>query len=400
MFSALRHSNFRLFWLNGATQAMAQGIQFLILGWLVLDITGSSYQLGLVIFAFGLPNIPFALLGGVIADRANRLKLLILTRICVSTLIFALAILRISGLLDIWHVYAVVFLLGTIQGLNMPARQAIVADLVERDDMMNAVALHTMVNQTGQIIGPAAAGGIIELVGIGPTLLVNAGLYLSGIGFLLFITGLPRRSATKGVKLLAELGAGLQCVRSTPILLTVIGMTLAFAFFALSFRQVMPAIAQEVLEIGASGTGLLYLAVGLGSLFGNLILAGLGDFRRKAGLLMASVLLQSVFLTLFAWSPWPWVSWVILLFVGPMSFGFFVPLVVTLIQLNVPPELRGRVLSILGLAPAVHYLGALPLALAANAISRPVAVTAGAALSMLVALWLGVWRPVLRRLAE
>ena len=400
MFSALRHSNFRLFWLNGATQAMAQGMQFLILGWLVLDITGSSYQLGLVIFAFGLPNIPFALLGGVVADRANRLKLLILTRICVSTLIFALAILRISDLLDIWHVYAVVFLLGTIQGLNMPARQAIVADLVERDDMMNAVALHTMVNQTGQIIGPAAAGGIIELVGIGPTLLVNAGLYLSGIGFLLFITGLPRRSATKGVKLLAELGAGLQCVRSTPILLTVIGMTLAFAFFALSFRQVMPAIAQEVLEIGPGGTGLLLLAVGLGSLFGNLILAGLGDFRRKAGLLMASVLLQSVFLTLFAWSPWPWVSWVILLFVGAMSFGFFVPLVVTLIQLNVPPELRGRVLSILGLAPAVHYLGALPLALAANAISWPVAVTAGAALSMLVALWLGVWRPVLRRLAE
>lgn len=400
MFSALRHSNFRLFWLNGATQAMAQGMQFLILGWLVLDITGSSYQLGLVIFAFGLPNFPFALLGGVIADRANRLKLLILARICVSTLIFALAILRISDLLDIWHVYAVVFLLGTIQGLNMPARQAIVADLVERDDMMNAVALHTMVNQTGQIIGPAAAGGIIELVGIGPTLLVNAGLYLSGIGFLLFITGLPRRSATKGVKFLAELGAGLQCVRSTPILLTVIGMTLAFAFFALSFRQVMPAIAQEVLEIGAGGTGLLLLAVGLGSLFGNLILAGLGDFRRKSGLLMASVLLQSVFLTLFAWSPWPWVSWVILLFVGAMSFGFFVSLVVTLIQLNVPPELRGRVLSILGLAPAVHYLGALPLALAANAISWSVAVTAGAALSMLVALWLGVWRPVLRRLAE
>ena len=400
IFSALRHRNFRLFWLNGATQAMAQGMQFLILGWLVLDITGSSYQLGLVIFAFGLPNIPFALLGGVIADRANRLKLLILTRICVSTLIFALAILRISELLDIWHVYAVVFLLGTIQGLNMPARQAIVADLVERDNMMNAVALHTMVNQTGQIIGPAAAGGIIELVGIGPTLLVNAGLYLSGIGFLLFITELPRRSATKGVTLLVELGAGLQCVRSTPILLTVIGMTLAFAFFALSFRQVMPAIAQEVLEIGAGGTGLLLLAVGLGSLFGNLILAGLGDFRRKTSLLMASVLLQSMFLTLFAWSPWPWVSWIILLFVGAMSFGFFVPLVVTLIQLNVPAELRGRVLSILGLAPAVHYLGALPLALAANAISWPVAVTAGAGLSMLVALWLGVWRPVLRQLAE
>ena len=160
IFSALRHSNFRWFWLNGATQAMAQGMQFLILGWLVLDITSSSYQLGFVIFAYGVPNLFFALLGGIIADRADRLRLLISTRLCVSVLILALAILRITDLLEIWHVYSIVFLLGTIQALNMPARQAIVADLVERDDMMNAVALHTMVNQTGQIIGPAAAGGL------------------------------------------------------------------------------------------------------------------------------------------------------------------------------------------------------------------------------------------------
>ena len=106
-------------------------------------------------------------------------------------------------------------------------------------------------------------------MGIGPTLMVNAGLYLSGIVFLLFIRGLPRQSAASGATLLADLREGLQCVRSTPILYTVIGMTLAFAFFALSFRQVMPAFTKEVLEIGAGGTGLLLLAVGLGSFLGN-----------------------------------------------------------------------------------------------------------------------------------
>jgi MFS family permease len=377
---------------------MAQGMQFLILGWLVLDITDSASQLGLVIFAFGLANIPFSLLGGIIADRANRLKLLILTRICVSALIFLLAFLRIADLLDIWHVYAVVFLLGTIQGLNQPARQAIVADLVERDDMMNAIALHTMVNQTGQIIGPAAAGGIIELVGIGPALLVNAGLYVSGIIFLLLITGLPRQTAARGASLLADLGAGLHCVRSTPILLTLIVMTVTLAFFALSFRQIMPAFADEVLEIGPGGSGLLLLAVGLGSLLGSLTLATLGDVRNKARLMMVAVLLVSVFLTLFAWSPWTWLSWIILFFVGMMSFGIFLPLVITLIQLNVPSELRGRVMSILGLAPAVHYLGGLPLALTANALSWPLAITGAAALSFCVAAWLGVWRPVLRNM--
>ena len=400
IFGALRYRNFRWFWFNGATQAMAQGMQFLVLGWLVLDITDSSRQLGYVIFAFGLPHLLFAVLGGIIADRANRLKLLITTRFYVSVLIFAIAILRITDLLEVWHIYAIVALLGTIQALNTPARQAIVPDLVDRDDMMNAIALHTMVNQTGQIIGPAAAGGLIELVGIGPTLLVNAGLYLSGIGFMLFIRGLPARPAAGKASVLADLRAGLQCIRSTPILYTVIGMTLALAFFVLSYRQVMPAFTKDVLDSGPGGTGLLLLAAGLGSLFGNVIVASLGDFRHKARLLMASMLTVSGVLTLFAWSPWFWLSWIILLFVGAASFGVFLPLVITLIQLNVPSELRGRVLSILTLAPAVHYLGALPLALAADLISWPVAITGGAVLSLLVALWLGVWRPVLRQLEE
>ena len=152
------------------------------------------------------------------------------------------------------------------------------------------------------------------------------GLYLSGIVFLLLIRGLPSRSAAEKATVLEDFRAGLRCIRTTPILYTVIGMTLAFAFFGVSYRQVMPAFAKEVLEIGAGETGFLLLAAGLRSLFGNLILASLGDFRHKARLLVASVLLLSVVLTLFAWSPWYWVSWAILLFVGATSFGFFTPL--------------------------------------------------------------------------
>ena len=180
IFSALRYSNYRWFWLNGATQAMGQGMQFLILGWLVLDITSSSYQLGLVIFVYGIPNLFFSMLGGIIADRASRLNLLISTRLYVSVLIFAIAILRITDLLEIWHVYTVVFLLGTIQALNGPARQAIVADLVEPDDLMNAVALHSMVNQTGQIIGPAAAGGLSNWRGSAPLCWLMRGFICRG----------------------------------------------------------------------------------------------------------------------------------------------------------------------------------------------------------------------------
>ena len=373
-------------------------MQFLVLGLLVLDITGSSIQLGLVVFAYGIANLAFALLGGIIADRANRLRLLISTRLVVSVLVLALAILKITDLVEIWHIYAIMFLLGTVQALNMPARMALVADLVERKDIMNAVALHTMVNQTGQIIGPALAGGIIELAGIGTTLMVNAGLYLVGIVFLLLIKDLPSRAPAPKATLLGDLQAGLQCIRSTPILYTIIGIAVAFAFFGMSHRQVLPAFTKEALDVGAGGTGLLLLGAGLGSLLGSLILASLGDFRRKTRLLMGSVLLLSVFLILFAWSPWYWASWIIFLFVGVMSFGFFWPLATSLIQLNVPPQLRGRVLSVLQLAPAVHHLGALPLAVVAEIISWPVAITGGAAMTLVVAVWLGIWRPVLRRL--
>lgn len=398
IFHALRNSNFRWFWLNGAAQAMAQGMQFLILVLLVLELTGdSASKAGLVIFVYGIPNLFFAMLGGVIADRADRLRLLISTRLCVSVLILALAILEISGLVEIWHVYIIMFLLGTVQALNMPARMALVADLVEREDMMNAVALHTMVNQTGQIIGPALAGGLIVLLGLGLTLLVNAGLYLVGIVFLLMIKGLPPRAPAANATVLGDLKAGMNSIRSTPMLYTIIGIAIAFAFFGMSHRQILPAFTKEVLEVGAGGTGFLLLGAGLGSLTGSLILASMGDFRHKTWLLIGSVLSLSVFLTLFAWSPWYTASWIMMFFVGLTSFGFFWPLATTLIQLNVQPELRGRVLSFLQFAPAVHYLGALPIAVAADVINWPAAITGGAAMSLVVALWLGIWRPTLLR---
>ena len=273
MFSALRYSNFRWFWLNGATQAMGQGMQFLTIGILVLDSTDSSYQLGLVIFAYGVPNLAFSLVGGIIADRTDRLRLLVSTRVVESGLILALAILKLSGVMELWHVFAVSALLGTVQAINGPTRMALVADLVDRKDLMNAVALHTMVNQSGQIIGPALAGGVIEIAGVGNALVANAAMYLFGIAFLVLIKGLVAMPEAPKKAVIRELREGLQCVRSTPVLYTVIGLALAFTFFGMSYRQVLPAFTKEVLDVGAGGTGLLWLGAGLGSLLGSFLLA-------------------------------------------------------------------------------------------------------------------------------
>tara|TARA_B100001013_G_scaffold323582_1_gene234628 strand:+ start:1257 stop:2564 length:1308 start_codon:yes stop_codon:yes gene_type:complete len=400
VFTALRYRNFRWFWINAATQSMGQGMQILVLGLLVLDVTGSSVQLGLVAFIYGTPNLLFSMLGGIIADRSDRLRLLISTRFGVSVLVLVLAIMKIFGVLEIWHVYVIMFLLGTVQALNNPARQALVADLVERKDMMNAVALHTTVNQSGQIVGPALAGGIIELAGTGPALLVNAGMYLAGIFFLFLIKDLPPRAPGPKASLVGDLLSGLRHIRSTPVLYTIIGMALAFTFFAMSYRQVLPAFTRDMLDVGAGGTGLLWLSAGLGSLLGSLIVASLGDFRHKARLMVGSLLLLFVVLTLFAWSPWYWASWVLFFFVGVTSLGLFWTLATTLVQLNVPNEVRGRVMSVLQLAPAVHFLSGLLLAVGAEAVGWPIAITGTVAMTLMVTVWLGIWRPVLRRLEE
>ncbi len=400
VFTALRYRNFRWFWINAATQSMGQGMQILVLGLLVLDVTGSSVQLGLVAFIYGTPNLLFSMLGGIIADRSDRLRLLISTRFGVSVLVLVLAIMKIFGVLEIWHVYVIMFLLGTVQALNNPARQALVADLVERKDMMNAVALHTTVNQSGQIVGPALAGGIIELAGTGPALLVNAGMYLAGIFFLFLIKDLPPRAPGPKASLVGDLLSGLRHIRSTPVLYTIIGMALAFTFFAMSYRQVLPAFTRDMLDVGAGGTGLLWLSAGLGSLLGSLIVASLGDFRHKARLMVGSLLLLFVVLTSFAWSPWYWASWVLFFFVGVTSLGLFWTLATTLVQLNVPNEVRGRVMSVLQLAPAVHFLSGLLLAVGAEAVGWPIAITGTVAMTLMVTVWLGIWRPVLRRLEE
>jgi len=344
-----------------------------------------------------VPNLAFSLVGGIIADRTDRLRLLVSTRVVESGLILALAILKLSGVMELWHVFAVSALLGTVQAINGPTRMALVADLVDRKDLMNAVALHTMVNQSGQIIGPALAGGVIEIAGVGNALVANAAMYLFGIAFLVLIKGLVAMPEAPKKAVIRELREGLQCVRSTPVLYTVIGLALAFTFFGMSYRQVLPAFTKEVLDVGAGGTGLLWLGAGLGSLLGSFLLASLGDFKRKSWLLLASLLLLCVFLIAFAWSPWYWISWILFFFVGTMSTGLFWPLANTLVQLNVPSELRGRVLSILQIAPAIHFLSALPLAVAGGLVSWSIAVTGAALMVLLVTLLLGIWRPTLRR---
>ena len=394
---ALRYPNFRWFWISTSGQAMAQGMQFLILGWLVLDLTGSTSQLGLTIFFYGIPNLTLVLFGGIFADRINRKKLLLFSQFGVTVIMFVVAALEVTGLVAVWQIYTASFLLGTLHAINMPTRLAMVVNLVEREDIMNAVVLNAAVMNAGRIIGPAVAGFIIDLTDIGPALFVNASGYLAAAACILMIRNFVQDRPDSRRNILGDLRDGLVYFGKTPVVFTIVGIGFTFGFFGMPHVQVMPAFAREVLDSTAAQAGLLMTAAGIGSLAANVVLALLGNFRKKHLLLIGALLLFEAALFAFAWSHWFWVSWAILLFVGMGSIGY-ISLGTTVLQLSVPQELQGRVMSLWYVSAGFMFIGSLPMALVADLVRWPIALAGGATICFAFTLWLAILRPTLRRL--
>ena len=394
---ALRYRNFRLYWFAGIGQAAALGMQFLILGWLVLELTNSPSQLGLVIAIYGAPNLALLMFGGIFADRVDRRWMLFYSQTIVAALIFGVATLTLYQLISIWHIYGIAFILGTIQGVNMPARMAIVPDLVGKNDILNATSLNMAVFNTGRIMGPSLAGWIIQHVGMGHALYFNALCYALGCVCLLMMSGVESRSQNKDANMLRDFWAGIKYVAMTPIAFTMVGMSFAFGFFGAAYVQVLPAFGKEVLRLNADGAGFLLTVAGIGSLAGNIYLASLGNTKNKNWLLLGMIILFGVSLFFFALSPIYIVSLVLLFFTG-VGFTGFISMGTAILQISTPPELRGRMMSLWLIGAAVHYIGAWPLGTVGEYYGWPMSLGGGALLMLGLVMWLGIFRPTLRRL--
>ena len=394
---ALRYRNFRLYWFAGIGQAAALGMQFLILGWLVLELTNSPSQLGLVIAIYGAPNLALLMFGGIFADRVDRRWMLFYSQAIVAALIFGIATLTLYQLISIWHIYGIAFILGTIQGVNMPARMAIVPDLVGKNDILNATSLNMAVFNTGRIMGPSLAGWIIQHVGMGHALYFNALCYALGCVCLLMMSGVESRSQNKDANMLRDFWAGIKYVAMTPIAFTMVGLSFAFGFFGAAYVQVLPAFGKEVLRLNADGAGFLLTVAGIGSLAGNIYLASLGNTKNKNWLLLGMIILFGVSLFFFALSPIYIVSLVLLFFTG-VGFTGFISMGTAILQISTPPELRGRMMSLWLIGAAVHYIGAWPLGTVGEYYGWPMSLGGGALLMLGLVMWLGIFRPTLRRL--
>jgi MFS family permease len=398
-FSALRHRDFRWFFLNIGVQSFGQGIQFLGIGYLVLDLTGDQTSLGLAVSLFGVSNLFFTFVGGVLADRVDRKLFLIVCVLGNAVVTLALAFLALTGLAQMWHVYAVVFILGGLMAVQMPARFALAADLVPREDMMNAVALHTSVGQIGNMTGPLVGGWAIQYIDTWAGIMINGVSYLVGIVFLMMVTR-PVVATHRDSSPISDLVGGFAHAIRTPMAAVLIIMSASFGFFGMAYMQVVPAFTTEFLRLTPFQTGIFMVFRGAGSFMGSLVVANWGDSKNKGLLMYAEVSLCCVALIAMSWAQWFWAACALVALVGSTSIGGFWPVSSSMMQLTTAPEMRGRMMAMMQLAPVFHFLGAWPLTWLAQVFGWSVAITGGAAVLLVISLAGWAYRPMVRRMNE
>ena len=275
-FTSLRQRNFRLFWFGQIISLMGSMMQIIGQTWLVLDLTHSPWQLGLVGALQALPILLFSIFGGVFADRWPRRRVLLLTLSAAMIQALLLWILIATGTLQLWHLYMLVILLGLTNSLSRPASRAFIVELVGREDLPNAVALNFSISNLARIVGPGLGGIIIATGGVSTLFLLNALSFLPIIVGLLLIRGYELHAQVpqhRSLSVRQSLREGIDYVWKTPAILLVIFVVGLVLLFGSNFNVVLPLFATNVLHVGATGFGFLSAATGLGALLSALWLA-------------------------------------------------------------------------------------------------------------------------------
>jgi MFS family permease len=360
-------------------------MQTTALGWLVLDLTESPALLGLTSAVGMSPNLVLALVAGVLADRVDRLRLLVATQAAGGLLAATLAILVTTSLVEFWHVLVIALLAGCASALGLPAFQAIVSTLVDRSAIGNAVALNSAQFNLGRIIGPTAAGAAIAAGGLALAFWANA---LAFFVVVLVLLSIRLRSPAAMVRAEAGLWAnlidGIDLVRRDRTVRTLVLLAGVPALFILNYLVLMPVYARDILDVGASGLGLLTAAVGVGALAGALTVAVLRPGGGSGLLALAGLTASSVAVIVFALSRWLPLSLVALAALGAAQVAYFAT-TNTLLQVLVPARLRGRVMSLYMLTSlGVTPFGSLLAGLVAERFGPTVALASGGVLTIVI----------------
>jgi len=394
---ALRSRNFRLFWLAQTISTIGTSLQVIAEGYLIYEITDSTFWLGAVGFIALLPVVPISLVGGVLIDRLARRKLLLVTQIGLMLQAALFGLLALSGRLSLPSVIFLYFIFGALLAIDNPARRAFLVDIVDRDDLANAVALNATIFNISSVIGFALGGVLIAAIGVGGTMMLNAVSYLFPVIALALIrvpdVGLDKEHKSLGV----AMTEGIVTLWRQPTILGVIAVTTVVGGLAYPVIGLMPAYAKDIMGVDSIGLGILLSAVALGSVLGTFGAARLGTNRRGRSLIVASFVLPLLVIA-FAHSPSMIFACLVLVGVGFVLL-ILQSLAITLVQLHTPDRVRGRVMTIYSMLHAGSDTGGnLVIGALAVQIGLTLALTAGSFVAILFSQITNLVLPDVRRM--
>jgi MFS family permease len=355
MLRALRHRNFQLFFSGQLISLIGTWMDNIAEAWLVYRLTGSSLLLGTVAFAGQIPVFLLAPIGGMVADRWNRQRVVIATQACSMVLAGILAVLTLTGRVTVWEVVVLAALMGAVNAFDIPARQAFLVDMVGREDLMNGIALNSSMFNGARVIGPSIAGILVASIGEGWCFAANSISYIAVIAGLLLMRVNRAPVEVRRVSPFEHIVEGFRFVWNTgPIraLLLLLGLV---SLVAMPYSVLMPIFAAKILHGDARTLGVLMGATGVGALGGALTLASRSGVKGLGRWVAVACASFGTALILFSFSRWYFLSVALLV---PVGFAMMVQMASsnTLIQAMVPDRLRGRAMAVysmmfMGMAP-------------------------------------------------
>lgn len=396
-FGAFDLVSYRWFFASTVSGTLGYQMSTVALGWLVYIVTGSALYLGIITTTQALTQTAVSPLAGVIADRVERRSYIMLVRSSTVVVATILAYLVVTNQVTYPELVVSAALLGVAFGLNGPARQALLAQLVGEDLLLNAVSLLSGGMNLMRIVGPAAAGFLIGVIGVGGIYILLAILYLAVILELIPVPPQPLEPRKEPKNIMGDLLAGISYSYHKPAVFGLLLFGTVPLFFAMPYMALLPIFAQTVWHSGAEGFGLLSAAPGVGGLVGALAVASLTSYRYKGRLMIVCAVLYGALLAAFALSPSLEVGMVFLLLSGGAGV-IYTASVSSLVQAIIPNEVRGRVMSFYQMSFGVSGLSALPASALATSIGAPVTIAICGVLAVVASVAIYRLRPVLSTL--
>jgi MFS family permease len=355
---------------------------------LVLQLTqNSGVALGIISFAQASPFLIFSLVGGGVADRVDKRRLLLVTQSLQIVYALTLGILTVTGLVQFWQIATLSVLVGITLSFDQPTRFALIPSIVPREDLSNAISLNTILFNGAAVVGPALGGALVMVIGYAGVFFVNGLSYAAVLAALLLMKLSPVISSRSG-SLFRSIRGGLTHVFHDRVLTTLLVNFGSLLFFGSTYTILLALFAVTELQTTPAALGVLYTAIGFGTIVGSLVVASLGDFPGKGRLLMISSISMSLSVIAFSFLHLYWISFGLLLVVGAAQAAASA-LSITLMQLNTPRHMLGLVMSINTLViMGIRPLGAFPIGALSAVIGVSAAIASGAAIACVISVWL------------